>query len=303
MISVPTIAPSRRAWNLPASSTNPVDSSVWKRPVHYASVTRSRGASCSSCSEPRSEEVRSELVQNFPKSVYAKLIENPNYREESQATNALLQRMYQDAYRLYKLEYYDSANFILGQGLNQYPENEFSDNLRLLQILIIGRTEDIYLYQYSLDQFINQYQESDLNNYAKTLRQASEDFLYQRTGNKYIESFDQEHSFVILYSRDAEITEAFFAEVSAFTEMHFADNDLVTANLILDDNYAMILMESFYDKTEALQFYQTLNGAQSPLKKVQYTNFDNFVITKENFQILYQLKDFEAYLKFFVQHY
>ncbi len=252
---------------------------------------------------PKAQDARMDLVQNFPKSVYARLIENPNYREESQATNTLLQKMYQQAYQLFKLEYYDSANFVLEQGVSQYPDSEFSDNLRLLQILIIGKTEDIYLYQYSLDQFIQEYQESDLSGYAKTLRQASEEYLYQRTGNKYIESFDKEHSFVIIYPRDAEISEAFFAEVNEFAQDRFSKGELVSANLILDDNYAMVLMESFYDKAEALRFYGALSSTQSPLTRIEYANFDNFVITKENFQILYQLKDFEGYLKFFAQHY
>jgi len=247
-----------------------------------------------------------ELVNKYPHTLYAKLINNPNYRAESQAAAEKLKKIYKGAYALYKSEEYDSARHLIREGLVEFPENDFSDNLRMLEILIIGKTQDIYRYQHSLDQFLEEYSESDLTQYAQTLRKASETYqleLVKMTGNEYIEYFEQTHSFILIYKKETRLTDQIPLKIEEFIDSYFAEKELNTANLVLDGVTSMILVDKFKDKKEAMAFYRSFQGTKSPLKEFEFNDFHYFVISKDNFQIFYQLKDYNQYLSFFQKHY
>ncbi|MEM8894526.1 MAG: methyltransferase, partial [Bacteroidota bacterium] len=86
------------------------------------------------------------LLDRFPESIYAKLILNPNYREESQAISSQLKKVYEKSYKLYQQGEYAKALSAVNASLDVHPDNDFSDNLELLKILIIGKTSDTYRY-------------------------------------------------------------------------------------------------------------------------------------------------------------
>ena len=65
----------------------------------------------------------------------------------------------------------------------------------------------------------------------------------------------------------------------------------------------MILIDKFDDKQQAMQFFNLFDREDSPLNQFESAKFHKFVITKDNFQIMYQLKDYESYLGFFAKHY
>ncbi|MCK5703411.1 MAG: hypothetical protein KAI29_19770, partial [Cyclobacteriaceae bacterium] len=91
--------------------------------------------------EPTSASYKQKLTDMYPKSIYAKLAINPNYREESDETAQRLQRLYKIAYDYYLQEDYNQAKLLVSRGLQQYPDNEFSDQLRILGILADGKIE------------------------------------------------------------------------------------------------------------------------------------------------------------------
>ena len=246
------------------------------------------------------------LISLFPRSVYAKIIKNPHYREESQAASAKLKTLYKEAYYYYKRDKYDTAKYIIQLGLNQFPENEFSDNLKLLMVLIIGKTENIYQYQYALNKFNEDYPDSELKEYLKLLIVTSEEFQLaqlQNRSKKFIKDFHQIHSMVIIYQNDQKLNKELNPTITEYINERFEGNNLNSANLILNDNSSMILIDKFDDKQKAMQFFNLLDREDSPLNQFESAKFHKFVITKDNFQIMYQLKDYESYLGFFAKHY
>ncbi|MFC2125577.1 methyltransferase, partial [Bacteroidota bacterium] len=85
-------------------------------------------------------EVHANKLQNkFPNTIYAKLISNPNYREESTVASEKLKSYYHTAFELYSIDSLDSALTIVYEGMMSYPDNTFSDNMKLLEILILGK--------------------------------------------------------------------------------------------------------------------------------------------------------------------
>ncbi|MEX1241244.1 MAG: tetratricopeptide repeat protein, partial [Cyclobacteriaceae bacterium] len=143
----------------------------------------------------RAETYADQLKRDHPNSTFAKILINPDYLQESSQVAEKQKVIYKDAYEVFDAGHYDSANVIVQSAL-QLGETAFNPTLRLLQILIIGETEDISKYQYSLQEFIKAYPETEQARYAQKLLDASRQFLEseeKRKGIQYSTSFDETH--------------------------------------------------------------------------------------------------------------
>ncbi|MDW3208799.1 MAG: methyltransferase [Reichenbachiella sp.] len=252
---------------------------------------------------PKSERYKNILLEEAPESIYAKIIINPNYRAESQAASEKLKLIYAQAYSSYQSGNYQEAMGLINDGLREYPDNDFVDNMALLKILVQGKSESIYKYQYELNNFIATYSESELLPYADSLVTASEQYqinLVNSTRAKYIPKFEKPHFFIFVYQTDQELSDAL---PQYFKTLIAEDSPLKIGNLILDEQYSMILISEFSDKETAITFNKEVE-TEKPAEKINKTGkFYNFVITKDNFNILYQTKELDTYLKFYRKNY
>jgi len=110
------------------------------------------------------------LVEDYPTSFYARILINTNYVEESNIVNQKAAALYETGYSLYQNEQYEQADSVLQSIHSLYPKNNIMDKVKLLSILITGKTtEDLDDYYQELNQFIDSHQESSLVPYAKNL--------------------------------------------------------------------------------------------------------------------------------------
>jgi len=256
--------------------------------------------------ETASEGYKQRLMSNYLESIYAKLAENPNYKEESNETAMRLQRLYKIAYDYYEQENFNQAKLLVSRALEQYPDNAFSDQLRILNILIDGKTEGQYRYQYELQQFIENNPESEFLDYAKNLLDASKEFKtkeLRRKGAQYITYFDQPHFFIFVYPNIGANTEIIPALIENFAEENYPDLDLKIGNLSLNEGFSVVLINKFETKDLAMEFYNDFIKKDLKFPMSENMSFESFVITEDNFQIFYQTKKTDNYIKFFEEHY
>lgn len=258
-----------------------------------------------SLEDPEYLVVKEELLAKFPNSIYAKLAINPNYREESAAANEKLKAAYGVAYDYYIAGDFAKAVEVIENSLSQFDETSFTPNMKLLKILITGKTEDITIYQYELGEFIKKYPEATIKPYAEKLLEASRSFQEKKRkllGTRFLNYFDQSHYFVYLYQTKSELGDLITQSVIDFDKGGGYDS-LKTSTLILDDNLAMILVSDFAGKETAMAYYDRFAAADPVNEPIRNSKFYKFVITKDNFNIFYQSKDLDTYLQFFDNHY
>ncbi|MGL1888244.1 MAG: hypothetical protein OCD76_17140 [Reichenbachiella sp.] len=251
----------------------------------------------------KSDYYKDVLKSEFPDSLYAKLIDNPHYREDSQLESEKLQKDYAKAYTLYQEGLYEESLALLNESLANYTDNDFIDNAQLLKIILTGKTASIYQYEVGLKQFLADYLESELVPYVESLVVASEQFqinLTNSTSAKYLREFNQEHLFVFVYETDPELAEAL---PPYFENMIAEEEGLKVGNLLLDDYYSMVMISEFRDKKSAEAFNQKIETDKPDEKIKKSGKFYNFVITQDNFNIFYQTKELENYLKFYRKNY
>ncbi|UII22038.1 type IX secretion system periplasmic lipoprotein PorW/SprE [Fulvivirga ligni] len=252
------------------------------------------------------EKYKNELLTKYPNTTYAKLIANPNYTEESTAANEQLKIVYKDAYALFREGDYAASNNMIDSALNKFPETVFTPRLRLLKILIVGKTENINLYQYQLSEFIKKNPDSDITPYAQELLDASKNFQKKQQrllGTKYVEYFEQEHYFIFVYESGKGLADELSSQVEAYNDNQYTESELKTSNLILDDRYDMVMVAGFTGKVDAQKYYNQFIKNKVIFEDSKNSKFYKFVITKDNFNIFYQSKDLDAYLGFFNKYY
>lgn len=253
---------------------------------------------------PASNAKADQLLKEFPESIYSKLIFNPRYREESLALNQKIQEIYASAYDMFHTGNHNQSITLINNTLSRYEKSDYHDNLQLLKVMNQGRIDDIYKYQYELNNFIKNHPDSELGEYAKKLLKASEEYqinLFSSSRGRYTSKFNQKHYFILVYNTKPELTSNIPTEIDNFLN----ENNLkmTTGNLVLDEKYSMVLVNELPGKGSASSFLDLFTKSNNLEVTYKGEIFYPLVITIENFEILYESKDLKSYLTFFEKYY
>jgi hypothetical protein len=182
----------------------------------------------------------------------------------------------------------------------------FTPNMRLLQILIAGRTEDISVYQHMLDEFAKQNVGTDAASFASKLSEASRNVRAQKEvqhGVQYIRSLEEPHYFVLLFGNDENMGAVPTVALEKFNSDFFKDLKLKVSTLVFNDDSTMTLVADLPRISSAVEYVKTFNDKLATLTELRNHKFHSFVITKDNFDILYRTKGLDEYLQFFQKNY
>jgi tetratricopeptide (TPR) repeat protein len=257
------------------------------------------------------QQYKDELISNFPHTTFAKVAINPQYHEETDRATAMLKQVYAKAYALYQEGDYEQADSILRLNLREYPENSFSEHLRLLHILVTGKTEGIHKYRFQLKQYIDHSENERLKEYARELLQASFDLDKQASldqkdafqGIRFVEDFSQPHYFLLIYENEKKLADLLITSVDSFNLENHPEAALKATNLILKGNTAMIYVSQFPDRPASMLYFRDFERTMPLPEEAQNAKATFFVISKDNFQLFYDSKDVNEYQKFFTKFY
>ena len=263
--------------------------------------------------DPRKEQYRNLIIQQFPNSSYAKILANPNYLADNAKANEAVRILYDSAYTLYQKGRYPQARLLVKNTRQQYKSSDLDDRLALLQVLLLGRTDTLTNYKAGLESFIEQYKSSPLVPYAQTLLDKYNEFLNKSPDalaevnkKKEVEwrtDLKGPHVVVVLYPTHEPGFSDMAIRFSDFNSANFSIEDLKTSDLVLNDTTSLFSVREFKDSKRALQYLDRLKGRFSPLEGLPPAAYKAFVISTENFPLFYQSKDLEQYMAFFRKKY
>jgi tetratricopeptide (TPR) repeat protein len=245
------------------------------------------------------------LASSYPNSTFTKILLNPDYLKETSVTTEKQKLIYKDAYEAYRSGNLREAQEMAAQAI-ALGDTGFTAQLELLQILIMGKTEDVTIYQQELEEFLQKHTDGPMNAYAKTLLEASKTFLQKvekAKGIRFSTDPDQTHYYVIVYRIADRITDKVTAEIEQFNTSVLRDKKLETSNLVLNETYALTMVTEFKDKALSTEYFDKLNSWLGQRPSLANYKFDIFVITKDNFQIFYRTKALDEYLTFYDRNY
>lgn len=249
------------------------------------------------------------LFNEFPNSLYAKLIKNPNYLVENRLLGEKIKYEYRMAFSLYEQERYLQAFNTIVAVMKEHPDNEYEDRFKLLLAMLVGRTQSLKNYKDSLNSFIKTYQKtSNLVPYAKDLL-AKADNLFKQDSIRFAKSkviynldLNLPHCFAIEVHRKS-LLDSLSANFTAYHRDFYADQNLKIITEKLADNSYLLVVKSFVNSIQALNYYRRQQGKSSPVSSIAQSEFEPFVITDKNLDILVKAQDYKSYREFFNRNY
>jgi tetratricopeptide (TPR) repeat protein len=253
----------------------------------------------------KAEQYANTLRTRHPNSTFAKTLDNPDYMKESNLATEKQMDLYKEAYAAYEDHDYIKATRLIGDA-HTIGMSPFTPTLKLLEVLIVGRTDDVSKYQFQLGEFAKDYAGTELGSYAQKLLQSSRDVQDARTlraGVQYIRSLNEPHYFVMIYRNDEKMGNSATLTLEKFNNDYFRDLKLTTSNMVFNGENTMTLVDGIPRVSSAIEYAKTFNEKLATLTELRNHKFHSFVITKDNFDILYRTKGLDEYLQFFEKNY
>jgi len=250
----------------------------------------------------QSDFYKDDLLENYPNSTYAKLIINPNYKEESNINLELQQGVYEEAYRLYQAEEFKLAIAKANEGL-RYPETSFTARLELLRALIIGKFYGKDDYIFELNRVIEKYPDNDITEYAQFLLETAKGSELKGEQEVYDTNIETSHYFVMVYSLDSIGDETIRDIMSTFNESFFEEESLKMNFIEFSGTEGFLIVRKMLARELAISYYDKIRSENPFNENPEKPSFDKFVITTENFDKLLESQLLVEYMSFFEKYY
>lgn len=248
------------------------------------------------------------ILNDYPNSEYAKLIKNPKYAEELNNASKAEEQAYEKIYQQFISKDYVGTIDAINQRL-QNKDNPLTCKYLYMKALATGYSnpdpENLKPIEEALEDVINNCDDDDIVAQSQAtldkLRNV-QSVIDAKTGNStYIYESGAKHFFILVFPNSAGSVNQAKTKVSDLNLASFSTKNLETKSSFIDENNQLIIVKSFANKEEAIDYYLTFKVNENQVKKLH--EFDYFVISDKNFAALFSEKNIEAYLNFFAKNY
>ena len=91
--------------------------------------------------------------------------------------------------------------------------------------------------------------------------------------------------------------------ISDFISKNFNNANLSVNAIVLDGGWQMISISSFRNSEAAMDFYLTISQNEYVLNSLNKSDFEQMVISMDNYPIFYREKKYSGYLNYFKKYY
>lgn len=256
----------------------------------------------------RADEYKRQIIADFPETLTAKVLINPNYVREKEERNLRLQQRYAEAYAQYEAGNYIESAQMLNTVLASFEDADFLPTVELLSAILKAKTEGLFAYENALTAFTQKYPEGPLFDYASSLidglKPTKVTILADR-GFDFSEDFQKSHLVIVTLDKTISDAEKIKAAIDALNEEKFPNQRLATASIDLkkQPDIQFIYVNYFKTKSASERYRDILIEALKDTANEDDVNFHNFAISIDNFQFLIDNEKIDEYLTFHEKFY
>ncbi len=258
-----------------------------------------------------SNKYKNIIINDFPNSEYAKIIQNPNWKEEQETAKNQQEKIYAKTYNRFLAGQYsqviqESQNVIDKQG----NDNQFICHYRYLKAMATGAQtsglENTKPLQKALEEVLENCKGTEFNSRANDLMELLKNRKSieqaKNNGNSYIYAPELDHMFVLVFPNSKGSVNAAKSAVMKFNASMFGSKNLEIKARFIDLDRQAIRVRGLKNKEEAMDYYLAFKLDQNHVKEYN-KDLKYFVITDKNYSALYLNKDVDKYLEFFHENY
>lgn len=252
--------------------------------------------------------IKQRLIEKYPENLYTYLVLDPEYLQKNKIKGEKVKAQYRLAFESYENGNYLKAQSLVDTTQKYFPKSDFEDRMIMLKAMIIGQTQSMENYQSALKQFIENYPKSILNAFANDLLEKAKKLqtadLEGKLANKITWNLDINfpHYFCVAFSnksKSEDIKKSFVSYNKDFYTEEMLDVQCVN----LDSITSIVAIKTFKNKILGMNFWEKQNGKSSPLRQFADLQFEYFVMSDKNYEIMTNSKSYKGYVEFFKKNY
>ena len=247
------------------------------------------------------------ILSDYPKSEYARIINNPNYKKEEEALRKVHGSEYDQVYNIYARKDYSGTITKCNEVIARREENSFIPRYLLLKANALGAKKA------TLDE-IEEPLEVLVKNHKDTEEGVIASSILERLRNKasldnakagnstYIYNSEMEHFFVLVFPNNAGKVKNVTTKISNMNSAKYGNKGLKIKNTFINSDNQIVVVRSFDNKKAAMAYYKVFMNDNKYVKAFN-SKYEYFVVTHKNYAAMFLEKDFKEYLEFFKQNY
>ena len=265
----------------------------------------------------KSDYYKNLLLTKYPESEYAKLIRNPDYAKDVNASKSEVERFYSETYQLYTEGKYTEALANCGKAEEQHSKSYLMPQFAFLKALCIGRTQDINAFESALTQVVIKYPKSPVKERAQELlevikkqknpasssSQKDSSSVNREQKSKFVFNESGEYYWVLIVENGKGNIENFKVKLSKLNMDSISTKNIAVSDIFLDNAHQLISVKPFNGKTEAMEYYDFMKSRNDVYTDLNQGSYQSFIISAENFTTFYKEKNINEYALFFRQNY
>ncbi len=261
----------------------------------------------------KSNHYKNLLRNEEPESLFAKLVDNPNYLDKNKKQEQDLHKFYAATYDLYLNNNFEEVIRRKTKADELFKENNLKPKFAFLEALSIGKTQDKAAFKSALEQVINNYPEDEV----KTKAQEILSYLIRPSGQKsklpekmnrgnggmFSMDEDIDHYIIVLLLNPKIKLQDVMNEVSDYNSKFHRLKKLKISKMVLAQSMNMIVIKKLDNKQKGEAYYKDVKNNKDLFKKMTSKDYELFAISSKNYNTLLKNKDPQQYLQFFRNNY
>lgn len=264
----------------------------------------------------KAEKYKDLIINKHPDSDFAKIIKDPEYKKEMAARKNKAKTLYTNAYEAFQNEDYSKVINFCNQAKGSTSDKKLSAKFDFLEAVSVGKVQGKDTLGTRLKKYISRHPNSDLNPRAQQIldQLGLKDTMAlagapgsgpkpKGTAKTFMVDTAAIHLFIIVADMRKVNVNALKIKISDHNLKYNSLDKLTTSSLYLDDTHQLISVSNFENKEKAMNYYTGVLTDQYVFSTLKKGDYEAFVITVDNYPILYKNKDVAKYLDFYKENY
>ena len=269
--------------------------------------------------QAKSDQFKNQILTQNPESDYAKLLINPNFYKEINARKSEASQLYNDTYTAFSNQQYYMVINNADQARARFKaDTSFMPKFEYLRALALGKIEVVDSLVVAMKQVIKDYPKSNIKPLAENVlaflgtqkdaqgKPIPTDSVTVLDNTQKLYKFDPAalHFYVLVVNDNLVDVDALKMKISDYnTKFHDLEN-LMVNSLLLDQGRQMVTVNNFDNSETAMNYFLGILDSKYIFTKLENAGqYFAFVISAENYPILYKNKDILQYIRFFEKNY
>lgn len=272
--------------------------------------------------DPKSDYYKNLLLTGYPETDYAKLLINPGYYKELASRKSESSKLYEVTYKAFQNQQYYMVISNAAEAQEKYKsDTTLLPRFDYLRALSLGKIEVADSMIVALNKIQKDYPRSPVSSLAQEVLTSL--VSPSETGSQpgktpgdstsavliaaeSIYKFDSTavHFYVLIVNDTKVDVNALKIKIADFNSKLHDLEGLEVNSMLFDNNLEMVTVSNFDDARSALQYLMSIRDSRYIFTKLETTgDFNDFIISVNNYPVLYKSKDIPKYQKFFDKKY